>query len=256
MRSIRSFQIAVVLAAGAAGLVGCAIEQSSKLPAPLTPNLPGAQRVELPDVLGTPVVVVAPELSAVDLPEGARATFEIEFTIDLRGSVTGSNLRSSSHPALAEQVLAQHRSWVYAVATRDQPCRVTDFRGLQKIQIERSGGTLKAQLEPATVLERLGRRDYPKAGVPGTISVPNYRNVLAAMPYPAAAQRQGIEADLAVLIEFAHDGTVKDAFPVNAAYDKWGFTQAALRRVTALRMEPAPGQIVLTCVPLAFRLRW
>lgn len=232
----------------------CAMSDNREPPV-LSLSVPGAEQFDLPDVLGKPVLVVALELPEGTLQEGETALFEIEFAVDYRGRVTTSQMKSSSHPALDSRILAQHPDWMYAIATRADLCAMTRYRALQRIGIARRDGKLVAPIEPAQVLEVHGRDKRPLVDDLKELSIPNYRNVVYRIPYPRAALIDGVEARLALIVEFGADGTVSDSYPVNAAYDRWGFTQGAMQAVRKLKADPAPGRTVLACIPLHFRLR-
>lgn len=232
----------------------CAVEGPREPPV-LSLSVPGGKQLDLPDVLGKPVLVLAPELPEGTLQEGETASFEVEFTVDYRGRVTASKVTSSSHPALDSHVLARQREWMYAVATRGDLCTVSRYRALQRIDITRREGKLVAPIEPARVLEVHGRVDNPQVTDPKVLNVPNYERVVSSISYPRAALVEGIEGRLALIVEFAADGTVSDAYPVNAAYDHWGFTNAALQAVRKLKADPPPRRAVRACVPVDFRLR-
>jgi TonB family protein len=220
-----------------------------------TLRYPDAKRVELPDRLGKPVLVVAPELPAGALADGETASFEIEFTVDRRGQVTASHMVSSTHPALDDYILARHRQWLYAVATQEHLCATRRFRARQRIEVTQLGGKLSAPLAPAEVLEILQRVEHPDLTSGATLRVPNYRRVMRDILYPTAALRAGVEARLALLVQFDADGRVSDVFPVNAAFDEWGFTHAAMAAARRLHADPPPGRSSTACVPVEFRVR-
>ncbi len=79
--------------------------------------------------------------------------------------------------------------------------------------------------------------------------------MISSLPYPREALRQGIEARLALLVDFGADGGVVDAFPVNAAYDRWGFAESAIKVARRLKAEPPPARAMRACIPIDFRLR-
>lgn len=240
---------------GAAGCLALTACTTVSAPPPLPLNAPGVTRIEMPEVLGTPVAVVPPELPGGTLSPGQTATFDIAFRIDARGNVVDSSLLASSHPDLAPAVLATHRKWIYAVATRQDPCRITRFAGTQRIAVTLKDGKPIAALDPATVIERLGAQTAPQVVRDAGLTVPNYRSVISSLPYPREALRQGVEARLALLVDFGADGSVVDAFPVNAAYDRWGFAESAIKVARRLKAEPPPGRAMRACIPIDFRLR-
>lgn len=233
---------------------GCAQVDEPRAPATAL-KVSGATRVDLPDVLGKPVLVVKPELPHDALAEGEAASFEVEFTVDLRGRVSTSGVVSSTHPALDRYILASHRDWLYAVATRADLCATRRFRARQRIEITRRDGKLSSALSAAEVLEVLQRVDRPKIDEGSAPRVPNYRRVMNDILYPTAALRQGVQGRLALLVEFDADGRVSDAYPVNAAYDEWGFAHAAIAAARRLRMDPPPEERLIACLPVMFLIR-
>lgn len=241
-----------------AAVLIAALASACETPRPPPPasslDFPGAQRIELPDVLGVPVAVVAPELPQGALPEGGKAAFDIEFTVDVKGQVTASKIVASSDPRLDATVLEQHRRWLYAVATRDRPCSAAGYRGLQRFEVTRRDGKLGAEVAPARVLEVLSRGDRPNIQQ-GAVRVPNYRAVMSRAEYPVAARRAGVEAKLALLVEFGADGVPTDVYPVNSAYDKWGFAAAGIQVARRLRAESDLGRPFTACLPITFLLR-
>lgn len=248
------------LFATACAAVACVLVLAScASPSPEPPiarlHISGSQRFELPEVLGTPILIAAPELPVGTLAEGESAEFDIEFSIDLRGSVAASKLVASSHPGIDAEILAQHRTWIYAVATRDNLCAMNRFRAVQQIRVTRREGKLSSTIEPARVLETIERVNQPSADTGQALNVPNFRTTLRSMEYPAAALREGVEGRLALLVVFAEDGTVSEVYPVNAAYDRWGFTRSAMRTARNLKADPPPGRRITACLPIDFRLR-
>lgn len=235
----------------AAAVAACS---TAPKPPPLAPRIQGATVIEMPDVLGTPVVVLAPELPQGAVKAGETASFDIAFTIDLRGAVTESRIESTSRPDLADTILAVHKQWIYAVATRAEPCAARRFRGLQTIAVTQREGKLVSAAEPARVVEELETRRSERVDR-GTVSVPNYRVAMRSVTYPRAALDQGVEASLAIIVLFSTEGAVVDAFPVNAAYDPWGFAKSAMQASRQLRMEPPPQHAIAVCVPIEFRIR-
>ncbi|MDZ7653813.1 MAG: hypothetical protein U5L03_15325 [Burkholderiaceae bacterium] len=233
-------------------LAACATEPKAP-----TPQLsgPSATRIYLPAVLGIPLAILAPELPAGSIAAGERARFEIAFSIDLRGAVAESAMQSTTRPDLADAMLAQHRQWVYAVATSASgPCSIARFRGLQTIEVERVDGKLVASGEPAQVVEVLAAVDARDV-VTDPSSVPNYRSILNSIVYPRSALVEGVERSLSMIVVFGTNGSVKDAFPIYDAYDQYGFGPSALRAVRQLKMEPPPPRDLTTCVPINFRIR-
>lgn len=234
-------------------LAACAVTDTN---APLRPRPdgPGA-RIFLPRVLGMPLAILAPEVPAGTIAAAERVRFEIAFSINLRGAVTESVMQSTSRPDLADAMLAQHRQWVYAVATSASgPCNIVRFRGVQTIEVERVGGKLVASGEPAHVVEviaGIAARDIAT----DASSVPNYQSTMTSIVYPRSALLAGHERSLSMIIVFGADGAVKDAFPVNDAYDPHGFGASALRAVRRLKMEPPPPSDVAACAPIEFLLR-
>ena len=245
-----------VLAAGlavAGALAGCA---SAPPPAPIAaqPNLV-TQRIDLPDLLGVPVAAAPLQLPAEVFADGQHASFDIEFTTDLRGHVVGSKTAGSTRPDLDATILAQHRNWRYAVATRVDRCAARRYRAVQRIELERRAGDVKAEYGAARVVELLGRQVVPKpAGTAGFI-VPNYRTELARISYPSDALREGVEASFALYVVFNADGGVDDVFAVNAFDDRWGFIENAMRVARQLKADPKPGKPIMGCVPIDFRIR-
>jgi len=235
-------------------LVACAAQPPAPPPS-LRPSLPGGTRIEMPEVLGTPVAILAPELPAGALADGESARFEIAFTIDLRGTVVESRLASTTRPDLADAMLAQHRQWIYAVATRNDPCRMQRFRGVQTIEVQRREGKLAASSGPARVIEVLARRDAVRVDGEASLQPVNYRHVMGSIGYPRQALLDGIQARFAVVAIFGADGAVKDTYPVNAAYDRYGFAQSAMNAVRRLKVEPPPGHEFMACIPVNFQLR-
>lgn len=235
-------------------LAACATPPPAPPPS-LRPSLAGGTRIEMPEVLGTPVAILAPELPAGTLADGEGARFEIAFTIDLRGAVVESRIESTTRPDLADAMLAQHRQWIYAVATRGDPCRMQRFRGVQTIEVQRRDGRLAASGEPARVIEVLARRDAVRVDDDASLRPVNYRHVMGSIVYPSQALRDRIQARFAVIAIFGADGAVKDAYPVNAAYDRYGFAQNAMNAVRRLKVEPPPGREFLACIPIDFQLR-
>lgn len=230
----------------------CATEPAAPT---LRPSGPVATRIYLPAELGIPLAILAPELPAGSIAAGERARFEISFSIDLRGAVAESAMQSTTRPDLSDAMLAQHRQWVYAVATSASgPCRIARFRGVQTLEVERVDGKLVAIGEPAQVVEVLGAVEARDMATDPP-SVPNYRSILSSTVYPRSALAAGIERSLTIIIVFGTDGLVKDAFPINDAYDQHGFGPSALRAVRQLKMEPPPPRELTTCVPIDFQLR-
>lgn len=229
---------------------GCATPDRD-LPS-LRPRIPGATRVDLPEVLGTPVVAVAPEFTDLSLAPNEKAMFDIEFTINVRGEVVESKIVQASHPAHAEQLLNQHRRWIYAVAVGSDPCALQVFTGLQRVVVERRDGRLSSSLEPAQVLSVRSRRAVP---LRGEISVPDYRALMERISYPRPALLQGVEGRLALIARFGTDGKVEEVFPVNAAYDQWGFTASAMAAAKTLVADPPPAKPVTVCMPIEFRIK-
>jgi hypothetical protein len=129
----------------------------------------------MPEVLGAPAVVLSPEVPAGAIADGELARFEIGFTIDLRGAVVESRIESTTRPDLADAVLAQHRQWIYAVATRENPCQLRRFRGVQSIEVQRLDGKLVASGEPARVIEVIEVRVTPRVNIGNALQIPNYR---------------------------------------------------------------------------------
>ena len=235
-------------------LAACAVTETRSPPA-LRPSVPGGTKVMLPDVPGTPLAILAPELPAGAIATGERARFEIGFSIDLRGAVVESSMQSTTRPDLADAMLAQHRQWVYAVATSaGGPCRVQRFRGVQTIEVQRVGDKLVADGVPARVVEVIGGMNAQTVQK-GSVTVPNYRAVMGSIIYPRAAVMAGVEASLSMIVVFGTDGGVKDAFPVNLAHEPYGFAQTGLRAVRRLKAEPPPPNDFTACVPVDFRLR-
>lgn len=239
----------------AATLIAACATTERPAPRPLPLDVPGAQRIELPDVLGTPVVVVPPELQTGSLAAGQPARFDITFSIDLRGQVIESSMQASTHPQLDSLMLGQHRKWVYAVATRDNPCAMRRFRGVQTIDVVLKEGSPSAALAPARVSEILRTRTERKLGDDDGLKVPKYHASMSQVIYPRAALSARVEARLALVVEFDAGGAVQDVFPVNAAYDRWGFANAAMRAARLMKAEPAPGRPVSACVPVDFLIR-
>ncbi len=238
----------------AMALTACAVTET-RSPPPLRPSMPGGTRVFLPDVLGTPVAILAPELPAGAIATAERARFEVTFSIDLRGAVVESLMQSTTRPDLADAMLAQHRQWVYAVATSaGGPCRVQRFRGVQTIDVQRVGDKLVADGVPARVVEVIGGMNAQTVQK-GSVTVPNYRAVMGSIIYPRAAMLANVEGSLSMIVVFGTDGAVKDAYPVNLAYEPYGFAQSALRAVRRLKAEPPPPNDFSACVPVDFRLR-
>jgi len=211
--------------------------------------------IEMPDVVGTPVAIVALELPKDTLGEGEQARFDIEFAVDIRGAVTTSMILVSSHPSLNEEILKQHKAWKYSVATRREPCVITRFKGVQSLHVERRDGELKATLDPAEVVERLVAQQHVVSPQRLSSLKSNYYEVMNSIQYPPSALRAGVEASVAVLAEFSEDGAVHDAFPVNAAYDRWGFTVAAVDAAKKLKLQEPTGKSFIACVPLSFKFR-
>lgn len=236
----------------AAAVTACST--ASKPPPPFTPRVQGATVIEMPEVLGTPVVVLALELPQGSVQPGETASFDIAFSIDLRGAVTESRIESTSRSDLADSVLATHKQWIYAVATRAEPCATRRFRGLQRIAVTQREGKLVSAAEPARVVEELETRRSERVDS-GTPSVANYRDAMLSIAYPRAALQQGVEARLALIVQFSAEGAVVDAFPVNAAYDRWGFAKSAMQAARRLRMDPPPQRALTTCVLIDFRIR-
>jgi hypothetical protein len=117
-------------------------------------------------------------------------------------------------------MLAQRRQWIYAVATREDPCRLQRFRGVQSIEVQRLDGMLVASGVPARLVEVLERRDSPRADSRDSLLPANCRQVMGSIDYPRQALAEGVQARFALLAIFDADGTVKDAFTLNAAYDR------------------------------------
>jgi hypothetical protein len=224
-------------------------------PPSLRPDIPGSTRIEMPEVLGAPVVVLAPELPAGAIADGELARFDIGFTINLRGAVVESRIESTTRSDLADAVLAQHRQWIYAVATREDPCRLRRFRGVQSIEVQRLDGKLVASGEPARVIDVIEVRITPRANSRNALQIPNYRQVLGSIAYPRQAMVEGAQARFALLVTFDTDGNVKDTYPVNAAYDRYGFAQNAMNAARRLKADPPPSQAVMACIPIDFLLR-
>lgn len=235
-------------------LAACATPPPAPPPS-LRPSLPGGTRIEMPEVLGTPVAILAPELPAGAIADGESARFDIAFTIDLRGAVTESRVESTDRPDLADAILAQHRQWIYAVATREQPCRMQRFRGVQSIEVQRRDGSLAASSAPARVVEVLARQSAERFDNRASIRPVNLQHVMGSIAYPGQAIRDRIEARFAVIALFGTDGAVKDTYPVNAAYDRYGFAQNAMNAVRRLRVEPPPAREFVACIPIDFLLR-
>jgi outer membrane biosynthesis protein TonB len=234
-------------------LTACAAQAPT--PPSLRPSLPGGTRIEMPEVLGSPVAILAPELPAGAIADGEVARFDIAFTIDLRGAVTESRVESTNRPDLAAAMLAQHRQWIYAVATREQPCRMQRFRGVQPIEVQRRDGKLTASSAPARVVEVLARQSAERFDNRASIRPVNLQHVMGSIAYPGQAIRDRIEARFAVIALFGTDGAVKDTYPVNAAYDRYGFAQNAMIAVRRLKLEPPPAREFTACIPIDFLLR-
>lgn len=220
-----------------------------------TPAPTSRTQITMPEVLGTPIAILAPELPAGAIADGERARFDIAFAIDLRGSVIESRVESSTRPDLADAMQAQHRQWVYAVATRHAPCAMRRFRGVQSLEVERRGGKLVANAEPARVIEVLATRKAALADGQQAPTPINYRQVMGGIAYPRDALLRGLQASFAVVAVFDQTGAVKEAYPVNAAHDSHGFSRSALDAVRRLKMEPPPSRDLTTCVPVDFRIR-
>ncbi len=249
----RAVRIITVSALLVAALAGCTTSQDA--PPATSLSVPGAARVELPEALGVPVLIVSPELPAEAVAEGQRYTAVIDFSVSLKGEVVASRMASSSDPRWDELLLEQHRKWLYATATRDNMCALSRFRGLQRIEVIRTNGKLHAAAQPAEVVERFERAQVQTLDGQGKVRVPNYKEVLVRIPYPRRALLSGVEARLAVVVEFDASGAVTDAYPVNAAYDEWGFARAAVESAKRMRGESDTGRPFQACVPVEFRLR-
>jgi TonB family protein len=105
------------------------------------------------------------------------------------------------------------------------------------------------------VVDILARRDAERIDNREAPLPVNYRHVMGSIVYPSKAMRDRIEARFAVIAQFGADGAVKDAFPVNAAYDRYGFAQNAMNAVRRLKVEPPPGREFMACIPIDFLLR-
>lgn len=225
--------------------------------APLRPfDAPDTAWLQLPGVLGTPISIIAPALPSGVLQIGDSATFEIDFQVDSRGTVVQAALHSATHPELGPDVLAAHREWIYAVATRFAPCKAQRFAGRQRIAIARSEGGLEAAAEPAAVTKILDPPAKNAAADSGSAQIPsNYANVMGAIQYPRAALVAGVQASFSLIVEFGAEGHVVDAYPTSPLQDQWGFTAAALDGSRALRFDPPLGRSIKVCIPIDFKLR-
>lgn len=240
----------------------CLAQYSSDDTRPLGSNIPrSASSVtkssvfEMPDVLGAPVAIVALELPKGALAETDQARFDIEFVVNLRGAVTSSKILASSRPDLSADVLKQHAAWKYAVATRQDPCVVKQFRAVQSLNVERRDGKMKLALDPAVVVAVLGTEEFELSSGSELGLKSNYGEVVSSMRYPMPGYREGVEASLAILAEFAEDGTVRDAFPVNSASDRWGFTATAVDAVKQVKLKEPTGKSFFACMPISFKFR-
>jgi TonB family protein len=203
---------------------------------------------------GTPLAMLAPQLPAGSLAEGEEAVFEIEFVVDLRGRVSISRLLSSTHAALSDRVIEQHRQWVYAVSERIDDCSAKTFRAVQRIAIARQGGKLRLGVEAAREVELL--LTEVAVQTPEHSLIDNFATVFRTMEYPRAAAARNKGASFALIVEFGPDGKATDVYTVNAFRDDDGFAQAALR--AARRFEAnqavAQGRPFTVCVPVSFKV--
>jgi hypothetical protein len=213
------------------------------------------ERVEMPLEHRVPVAVLALQLPPGSVVEGEQASAQIAFTVDLRGRVVESRLLTASTPAFGEALLPQHRQWVYAIATRNDDCTAVAFRGTQRIVVQRKDGKWRMDLAPAVVTELHERARFDS--VSDSALVPSYEEVVSRMRYPGSALRNGIEASFALLVEFDANGKVVDAAPINAAYDDYGFVQAALKEARRLQADTGltQGRPWTACMPIRFRIR-
>lgn len=208
-------------------------------------------QVQAPETLGSQVAVLAIEVPASALTEGETATFDIAFEIGWRGNVERSSMRATSRADLQDTILAQHRQWIYAVATRREPCAATTYAGVQHIALTRTGGRLSMALEPARVERQI---EYSKAewiAAMGRLRPESIRPPV----YPDAALREGGQATVGVMFEFGPDGKARDAFAVNVANDRWGMTKAALAAVQRYELKEPPGRAIRGCQTFEFKLR-
>jgi outer membrane biosynthesis protein TonB len=212
-------------------------------------------RVIMPQGRGTPVAMLAPELPAGSLAEGEQAVFEVAFTVDLRGRVTTSRLVSSTHATLGDRVVEQHRQWLYAVADRNDDCKVQRFSAVQSIVIARQKGKLRLGVEAAREIALLPTELGLQASEGPLID--NYEAVFRSMSYPREAIVRGEGASFALIVEFGADGKATEVYPVNAFEDDFGFVDAALR--AARRFEAnqavAKGRPFAVCLPVSFKVR-
>lgn len=209
-------------------------------------------QVRMPETRGTQVAVLAIEVPANALAEGESATFDIAFEIGLRGDVVRSSMRATTRTDLQDSILEQHRQWIYAVATRQRPCAASTYAGVQRIAFTRTAGKLAMALEPARVEREL--ESVPAEWVAARSMADLKPDSIRLPAYPRAALLDGSEGIVGVLFEFDADGRAKNAFPVNVANDRWGFTQAALATVARYQLKEPPGRTVRACQTFQFTL--
>jgi hypothetical protein len=201
-------------------------------------------------MLGVPAATNPPELPAGALVDGERARFDIAFEVDLRGRVIESRIDSTNRTDLADAMLATHRQWGYAVATRDAPCRIHRYRAVQTIELQQREGGLVAQALPPRSTEILELRDAE--GLKNATT--NAREVLSSLAYPRAALLAEAQADFTVIVEFAPDGSVQHAYPAIGSFDRLGFGRSAAVTARRLKVDPAPGRAFTSCMAVSFRI--
>jgi hypothetical protein len=228
-------------------VTACATRAPSPPPAASAPSGP---RIELPAMLGVPAAASPPELPAGALVDGKHALFDIAFEVDLRGRVIESRIDSTNRPDLADAMLAAHRQWGYAVATREAPCRIHRYRAVQTIELQQRDGGLVAQALPPRSTEIVERRDVE--GLKN--STTNYREVLSSLPYPRAALLAEAQADFTVIVEFAADGSVQHTYPTIGSFDRFGFGRSAAITARRLKVDPAPDRAFASCMHISFRI--
>lgn len=235
-------------------VAACATQAPSPASSPSPPpvaSTPSGPRIELPDMLGVPAAAKPPELPAGALVDGERARFDIAFKVDLRGRVIESSVDSTNRPDLADAMLAKHRQWGYAVATRNAPCRIHSYRAVQTIELHQRDGSLVASPLPARMIDVVEQRDAE--GLKADTS--NYREVLSSMVYPRDALLAGAQAEFTVIVEFAPDGSVQRAYPTNGSYDRYGFGRVVALSARRLKADPAPGRAFTACTSVSFAIR-
>jgi outer membrane biosynthesis protein TonB len=228
-----------LVGASALLLIGCA-----------QPRGPGYQ-IDVADRIGAPLAVMELEVPAAALKEGETARFDIEFQVDMQGRVQGSSVKASTRPDLNQQILEQHKHWIYAVAPRARPCLAQTFAGTQQIEFARHSDKLAMQLYGARVdraLERLASEwAYSKASLkPESARMPEYTRL---------ALIDGVQETVGVMFDFGPDGKASNVRPINFDGDRWGLMRQAVEAVSSWELRNPPGRTIHACHEFKFTLQ-